>query len=226
MNVALTNTRNMGRNLVTFYSHPATKVDEWVVETLEGKRNGYFVECGAFDGMYHSDTWTLEKSYGWTGILIEPNPHTFRELKYNRQSCILVPSAVADFEGNAELYISGTWSGLAKYSSLEQLNEYNARGARKEMVPVCKLSSLLEAAPPIIDYLSLDTEGSELEILASYFQDANTIDLPKFRLLTIEFGFDMSKLRRLQDLLGPRGYECVFLRGWDACFQNIVLGEN
>lgn len=222
LEVSITNTRIMWGELVTFYSHPSCKTDEWVVETLNGMRDGYFVECGAYNGVHHSDTLTLENFYGWRGMLIEPNPHTFRELRHYRKNAVLVPNAVAPFEGEADFYIAGAWSGLAQYATPEQINEYQARHKQIERVRTIQLATLLAAAPPIIDYFSLDTEGSELEILTDYFSN-DTERFPKFRLMSVEFNYDWTKLRRLQQLLNPFGYECVFLRGWDSCWRNVTL---
>ena len=51
--------------------------DLWVLEKTEYKRNGYFVEFGATDGVLLSNTWLLEKEFGWQGICAEPNPSFF-----------------------------------------------------------------------------------------------------------------------------------------------------
>jgi hypothetical protein len=45
-----------------------------------GKRNGFFVECGANDGQYLSNTWHLETRLNWTGLLVEANPTLARKL--------------------------------------------------------------------------------------------------------------------------------------------------
>ena len=47
-------------------------------------KNGFYIECGANDGVNQSNTWFFEKKLKWRGILIEPVPDLFKELKKNR----------------------------------------------------------------------------------------------------------------------------------------------
>jgi len=55
--------------------------DLWVLDTLKHKRNGIFVDVGAFDGINLSNTYLLEKEHGWNGICIEANSESFKKLK-------------------------------------------------------------------------------------------------------------------------------------------------
>ena len=68
--------------LIIYYNH-LTNNDKWIIKFLKGKRKGFFIEAGAFDGITNSCTYTLEKYYGWTGILIEPSI-IFNQLNKNR----------------------------------------------------------------------------------------------------------------------------------------------
>src|SRR5262245_35267462 len=64
--------------------------DAWVINEVFGrKKNGFFVDIGATDGIDINNTYMLEKRHGWTGICIEPDPEFFRALRRNR-SCICV----------------------------------------------------------------------------------------------------------------------------------------
>lgn len=60
---------------MTFHSQVGQ--DEWVHSMLRSKRNGFFVELGACDGLYLSNTLFFERSMGWKGVLIEPNDNYF-----------------------------------------------------------------------------------------------------------------------------------------------------
>src|SRR5262249_16004997 len=62
--------------------------DLWVLFETNCKRNGYFIEFGAGDGRRMSNTFLLEKSFGWRGIVAEPNPYFHEELKKNR-NCLI-----------------------------------------------------------------------------------------------------------------------------------------
>ena len=65
--------------------------DLWVIDTLNFKKNGYFLDLGALDGKTHSNSLMLEKKYGWNGICIEANPEVFPMLSSNR-NCMCVNS--------------------------------------------------------------------------------------------------------------------------------------
>ncbi len=55
--------------------------DKFLIENLfKGKKNGIFVEIGAFDGIKYSNTYNLEVDYGWAGLCIEPIPEQFENL--------------------------------------------------------------------------------------------------------------------------------------------------
>ena len=61
--------------------------DEAVLKILNYKKNGIFIEAGAYDGEVHSNTLQLELNYNWTGILIEPNPDSFQTLLTKHRKC-------------------------------------------------------------------------------------------------------------------------------------------
>ena len=65
--------------------------DLWIIDTLDFKRNGYFLDIGALDGTTHSNSLMLERKYGWSGICVEANPYVFPMLSSNRH-CMCVNS--------------------------------------------------------------------------------------------------------------------------------------
>ena len=73
-----------------------------VAKLFKGKKNGFFIEAGAFDGQVFSNTLLLEMYYNWTGLLIEPNPKAFQELlaknrkSYAMESCLSVKEEVTE----------------------------------------------------------------------------------------------------------------------------------
>src|ERR1700712_4764092 len=76
---------------VTYYSHMGA--DLWVAETLHFRRDAYFIEAGALEGLEASNTAMLEKTLGWRGIAVEANPTYYPKVCANR-SCITVNSAL------------------------------------------------------------------------------------------------------------------------------------
>lgn len=60
-------------------------------ERLRGRRNGFFVECGAHDGEFNSNSLFFEMERNWTGLLIEPDPTAYEKLlQKNRKVCVVI----------------------------------------------------------------------------------------------------------------------------------------
>jgi len=166
--------------------------DFWVYgEAFNEKENGYFVDIGAFDGIYHSNTYFLEYEYDWDGLCIEANPLYFQDLIKNRDviclnTCLDRSEEEVDFVQNTVM--SGIIDKGLDNSDIEQIDE--------EIITLktYTLMNLLKEhdAPAIIDYLSIDVEGAEERILSNF--DFNAY---KFKCITIER--PSNKLRSILD---------------------------
>jgi FkbM family methyltransferase len=172
-----------------------------------GKRNGFFVEFGAGDGEYLSNSFLLEREFGWTGILAEPNRWLFEHLSNNRPNAIIESSCVwtqtgeeLEFNAVTDAYFSTVHS----FTDSDNHSETRASG-QKYSVKTISLFDLLQKhkAPPVIDFLSIDTEGSEFEIL-------NSFDFAKyqFKVIACEHNFTSNRDRIFQ-LLTRNGYRRV-----------------
>jgi FkbM family methyltransferase len=126
------------------------------------KENGFFIELGANDGLKQSNTAFLEFHRGWRGVLIEPSPNAFALCKQNRPNSICIHAACVSntYEKNK---ISGDFFGeLMSSIDGKRLGHEN----NTIEVNATTLESILDnIKPPTIDFLSLDAEGYELEIL-------------------------------------------------------------
>ena len=127
--------------------------DEWVVSFFSSKRNGYFLDIGSHNGVDLSNTYYLEKELQWNGICVEADPYLFGDLRKNR-GCICVNVAASDSEGKIKFLMDG-FSGRAE----------DTRGSIE--VETRSMSKILEdnSAPKIIDYMSLDVEGMEYNVI-------------------------------------------------------------
>lgn len=141
------------------------------------KRNGFFVEAGANDGISQTNTLFFEKYRSWRGLLIEPIPDLSNKCRVNRPQCIVENCALVpfDFKGShIEMRYSNLMSLVkgAMKSEQEELAHIE-RGCELQNVqtytvevPVKTLTSVLEThAIEKIDLLSLDVEGFELSVL-------------------------------------------------------------
>ncbi len=176
--------------------------DAFVLRTLGRLRSGFFLDSGASDGIRCSNTRALEQHYGWSGICVEPDPVFFQKLTGSRD-CTCVNCCLYDFDGTVPFVHAGTVGGVRDELELEMLpHVWGALGlpdgAPLPVEPAsCRTAaSLLNefGAPRVIDYWSLDTEGSELTILRSFpFSDYLV------RMLTVEhnWGADRAAIREL-----------------------------
>jgi len=183
--------------------------DRWVLQALKNKRGGYFIECGAYNGVSLSNTHVLEYHYGWTGICIEPDNRVFKLLQESR-GCITDNSCVGSSRGTCKFVEVGTLGGIDNdYSAKHRARvadanpDYKKRTVEKQMVV---LSDVLDrhSAPKICDYLSLDVEGAELRILKAF-----PFDRYAFRVMTVEHNGFPKAMTQLRQLLESKGYRIV-----------------
>ncbi len=163
--------------------------DHWVIHDIfNGKREGFFLEMGAADGINLSNTLVLERDFGWNGICIEPNPKFFKTLQQNRQ-CICQNICADDEAGEVSFILAAEYGGIIDTDTdnnqdvrADALNDAHEAGR----IVTCQarpLADILDecGAPPVIDYFSLDVEGAEERVLRHFPFDRYT-----FLTLTIE----------------------------------------
>ena len=146
--------------------------DLFILSETEYKKGGYFVEFGATNGIDLSNTYLLETEFSWKGILAEPANIWKQKLHENRPNAFIETMCVWK-DSNSLLTFNET-----DYPELSTLDIFsnndghiNTRQAGKKYeVQTISLNDLLRKyqAPKYIDYLSIDTEGSEYEILNAF----------------------------------------------------------
>ena len=177
--------------------------DLFMLAELDFKCSGYFVEFGATDGVELSNTWLLEKMFDWNGILAEPARCWLPQLKLNRHAaidthCIWMHSG-STLQFNETPYAE--LSTIDAYSDTDYHSASRATGHLYE-VETLSLSDLLAKhnAPQQIDYLSIDTEGSEFDILRNFdFERYNV------KVITCEHNFTSNR-KKIFNLLTMHGY--------------------
>lgn len=181
-------------------------------------RPGFFVEFGATNGIDGSNTYMLEKLYGWTGLLAEPNPDCREALDKNRK-CDKTNLCVHNKSNEWLPFVIADEPDLSTLQGYGLDDEHAAKRANSRVVNVktITLFDLLEEfkTPHHIEYLSVDTEGSEYDILRKFFEENN--NKYTFGAVTVEHNFNDDKRRDIYDLMTRNGYRNVFTEfsRWD-----------
>ena len=191
-------------------------VDQILLGALE---NGVFVDVGAHDGVEFSNTFFFEAVRGWTGLCIEPNPEVYESLITNRK-CHTEQVAVGASEGTVD------FTAIRGPDMLSGLNaNFNRRHRRRIksaileatgshqviQVPLRPLQSLLDFhCITHIDLLTIDTEGSELEVLKGI-----NFQTTQVSCIVIERNYESG---RIPKLLKSNGFTRLMALAWDDIY--------
>jgi FkbM family methyltransferase len=189
------------------HSKSQLQQDLFVLLSFKFKSNGFFVEFGATNGINLSNTYILEKNFGWKGILAEPARSWHTSLRKNRSAeietrCIWKESGKILQFNETEV---GELSTLDSFSNQDMHAISRENGVKYTVETISLLDLLVKfQAPKFIDYLSIDTEGSEFEILENF--DFNTY---AFGFISCEHNFTENRAKVFK-LLSQHGYTRVF----------------
>lgn len=199
--------------------------DEYYIKHIsKEKRNGIFLDVGANDGKLTSNTLLLESEYDWSGICIEANPDLIPSLIKNRPKSKVIHSAIWNESKLIEFEIPVNDVKKTKGNLLSRISniERNSKGFKKDtvvkivQVQTRSLTDIVKEnlSPPfVIDYMSLDIEGAELEALKSI--DFNLIDI---KFMTVEHGDRPGYLDELFNYLKQFNYKIHRINKWDVEF--------
>src|SRR5262245_24284790 len=186
---------------------PEEREQTLVRKFFAGARSGFFVEVGANRPRQESQTWHLEQ-LGWTGILVEPQPDLARDLCHGRSAKVFAVacSSPENAGRRMQLHVAGPLSALDRGRM--------APGAQPKAiidVPVRTLDDILiEAHAPVeLDFLSIDVEGHELEVLSGF-----SFARWRPRLVLLEDHVGNLKKHRFLRAVGYRLIRRVENNGW------------
>jgi len=179
---------------------------QWIYAHCLKPHPGYFVEFGATDGVSISNTYLLEM-YGWQGILAEPAQNWHSALIKNRR--VIIDKSCVYSKSNQKIEFFE--SEESEYSTVFSYRDSDAHAGERTkgstyLVDTISLEDLLKKydAPKCITYLSIDTEGSEWEILKEF-------DFVSFEaiFLSIEHNYNENR-EKIRNLLTSKGYIQIF----------------
>lgn len=201
--------------------------DKFANETIfKSKRNGVFFDIGAHDGVSYSNTYYFEKELGWTGVCVEPQKNIFEQLRKNRK-CACLHGCVFDRNAKVQfLQVNGPSEMLS--GILETCDPRHIDRAHQEVaqlggslqvldIPaytftqICEMNKITH-----VDFLSIDTEGSEERIIKAIDFNKVSVDV-----ITVEDNF---RDHRCETHLRANGFERVATIGPDDVYKRTQRG--
>ena len=183
-----------------------------------------FLEFGATDGLDISNSYTLESSFNWKGVLSEPSPQWHEALKKNRKNSKIITKCIWKESGKKlDFFMSdfGSLSTIKDFVESDKISiptntEIRLKSGKTISVETISLNDVIKEYFNSIcpSYISIDTEGSEYEILKAF-------DLDNFRpkVFTIEHNLTENE-KKIEEHLIANGYVRIFrkLTTFDAWF--------
>ena len=178
--------------------------DLWIVlSVLPGKRDGYYVDVGAADGVKDSNTKLLD-GLGWKGICIDPFPTNM-----SSRTCQLFRQPVFSVSGKKVSFrAAGFAGGITETLGITSVEPGVQQAPLVDFV-TATLNEILDKAkaPSHIDFMSVDVEGAEYEALRGL-----SLDKYQVEAFAIEHNNEHPKRELIRQLLEKKGYTLV--RSW------------
>jgi len=199
--------------------------EQIIINYFNHKTNGFVVDIGAVDGIINSNSRNLLLNYSWNGVLVEPNPVTFsllKDLYKNFDKIKLENVAIFDKENeNVEFHIYGNDIKDSQGSTLSEVFKQRAISQTGDkyqntiFVNTISLSSLfaLHKVPNNFDFLSIDCEGVDLQVLLS-----NDWDKYRPKLICVE---ESINVQEIENLLKTNNYSFHSRTAGNAFYEDI-----
>lgn len=192
-------------------SHPitlGTPEGKLIWEYFGRQRHGFFVDVGANDPRLGSQTWLLEQQ-GWSGLLIEPQARLCDRLRAERPRSRVFQLACGA-PGHPEFLPLHIAESPSKSSLVKNLVEASTTYTKTETVPIRTLDEVLgEAGCPQVDFVSIDVEGTQLDVLRGF-----SLERHRPGLLLIEDHLHNLKVHRHLKKHGYRLVKRTGLNNW------------
>ena len=195
-------------------SHSQLFQDLFVLFKLGNKRKGIFLEFGETNGKELSNSYLLEKNFEWEGVLADPSPQWEKSLKENRPRTKIINECIYSESGEMiDFFVSkkGVLSTINEFKESDIESMPGNTKARNEegytvKVPTISLNDVFikNFNGEKIDYMSVDTEGSELLILSKF-------NFEKYgpKIVTVEHNFTSAQ-KNLDNLFKENNYKRFF----------------
>lgn len=177
--------------------------DQWIIQNLDLPVNGTFCEVGAYDGIVGSNTLAFERM-GWTGVCIEADPELASECEHNRKCTTLNYAIGREYkQSGVDFFVHPKDRGLSRLA--RSVDQATVPPGTPVTVPMEKLENVLaDARIKQLDLLSIDTEGTELDVWEGLGRFR-----PKVVIMEHTTCNEPSQAGAIEDRLAQDGYKVV-----------------
>lgn len=185
---------------------------------LKKQNNGFFIEAGAYDGEYLSNTLFFELERNWTGLIIEPIPSQYLNILSKNRNIYSINACIAKNRPFvAKFKSSNLLSGRENTMSNEHLKRVGEK-SKTLFVPCFSLNTILKALNvSSVDYFSLDIEGGEWDVLTSL--DLKNVS---FKSFTIDHKDESKRRRQIINLMIQNNYTLTKMDSQDLYFTKNI----
>ena len=185
---------------------------------FDGKKNGFFIEIGAYDGISGSNCYHFERFLNWDGIAIEPSIIQFEKLKKNRK-CKLLNDAISE-EVNEVEFMEVT-EGLTQMSGINNnfferniniITKNSASKTKSFKIKTITFDQVISKNSEI-DYLSIDIEGGEMALL-------NSINFNDYEIKVISVENNIPEIQNFKNFFDDKNFIYFDRVGQDEIFYN------
>lgn len=181
------------------------------------KKNGFFLEIGAYDGIEGSNCFHFEKFLNWNGIAFEPSKVQYKKLKNNR-NCKMLNKAISN--SVVEVDFVEVIEGLTQMSGIKNENYTAEKIIKKNSQSKTEISKIITttfdqevSSDQEIDYLSIDIEGGELSVL-------ETIDFEKYTIKVVSVENNLPDKFNFNSFFISKNFSFFDRVGQDEIFYN------
>ena len=187
--------------------------DMWAAEQNGCKKRGFYVDMGSGHGTNISNTVLLDQKYGWDGLCIDANPRGMEE-----RSCAVESAVLYDKSGKTVTFKDAAYQDLAGISEhiKGEWHRNQTKNASTKKVVTKSVRDVFRdhTVPPIVDYLNVDVEGAEFNILQGMVKE-RVFENHCFRNISLEHNFVQPERDEMRKLLEQQKYTYVGSEAFD-----------
>ena len=206
------------RNKCNIKSQSQFKQDAWITSKLNCKKGGYYIDIGSNSGEKSSNTAVLDKEFGFKGLCIDPFPTDMEN-----RTCHVINKALYKKDGEILEFIGkgSTLGGLSIGMNKNSMHYDQTSKMEKTKIETVNPLTLFKQynVPKVIDYLSIDTEGTELDILKEI-----PFDIYCIKYIHVEHNFEEPRRSDIRKYLEKVGYKFEENKDVDDYYSKKCLG--